>query len=205
MLKRQRQPSPLPSSPSIPFVADAPSDMIERDSKRRRTVPPVLEGAARGWAAGQSVPNDDDEYTYSDDEVQPDIPNPNQCQSTSEYKSTNTMLRELHTMHQHRLLFASPSDGQNSNILHTPNPMYTMSINSYQPSMSDKTHLPLPNECMRPVHTSQLVGKIVQSDGMLTEEAARVAELYEGPNKYLGSLFLSRRHTLDSSDEVSGR
>ncbi|KAF8203284.1 hypothetical protein BJ912DRAFT_943493 [Pholiota molesta] len=205
MLKRQRQPSPPPSSPSIPIVAESPADLVERNSKRRRTAAPVLDGTARGWAPEQAPPDDDEEYTYSDDEQ--DVahgPHPYPLQSQSEYTSANTMLRELHTMHQHRLLFSSPSEGQNSNTPLSPNPLDTTPLNRYHPPTSDKTHLPLQNEQMQSAYVSQSIDKGLHSDGLLMEEAIRVAELYEGPNKYLGSLFLSRRRKLDSSDEIPG-
>ncbi|KJA25955.1 hypothetical protein HYPSUDRAFT_64182 [Hypholoma sublateritium FD-334 SS-4] len=165
MLKRQRNSSPTPApSASTPVFADEPPD---RDTKRRRTAAPELDGRARGWAT-QPDGDDDDEYISQDEAPDPALPR------SEEYKSANTMLRELHTLHQHRLLFAS----------------------SPQPTSSpaaDKWHVPLltppPQKCGQP-------------GGPSVEEATRVAQQYEATNRNLGLLFLSRRRKLDPSDEI---
>lgn len=147
MLKRQRNTSPQPApSASGPVFADEPAD---RDSKRRRTVAPVLDGCARGWVT-QPDDDDDDEYLSADEAPHPALPR------SEEYKSANTMLRELHTLHQHRLLFASSPQPATS-----PTP--------------DKWHVPLltppPQKGGQPREIS-------------VEEATRVAQQYEATNRY---------------------
>ena len=79
-----------------------------RSTKRRRTLPPVLDGAQRGWA--KSLEDDEEEDDeYDDDDNYGNHPSPLDTQAAqSEYQTTNSMLRDLHTLHQHRLLFASP-------------------------------------------------------------------------------------------------
>ena len=148
MLKRQRNTSPHPApSGSTPMFADEPTD---RDSKRRRTAAPVLDGAARGWIA-QPDDEDDDEYVSHDEAPYPALPR------SEEYKCTNNMLRELHTLHQHRLLFASP-----------PQPASAPT--------HDKWHAPL---LMPPPQKGSLPAEIP------VEEATRVAQQYEATNRYV--------------------
>ncbi|KAF8971568.1 hypothetical protein BDZ97DRAFT_1251631 [Flammula alnicola] len=199
MLKRQRPPSP--SSSSIPFINDSPADLIERNSKRRRTVPPVLDGTARGWAAPRENEEEED-YTYSDHEV--DIVAPRhdyQQQAPSQYKSTNTMLRELHTLHQHRLLFATSTVAHNSDTNATiTSPLYPAPYPRH--ATPEKGHLQPQHDRLRTAHVSPLIDKGSQVNDTSMEEVNRVTERYEGTNKFLGSLFLSRRRKLDSSDEI---
>lgn len=114
MLKRQRPASPSPSSPSIPLITDSPlMDVNYRDTKRRRILPPVLDGPSRGWATHRETHNGEDEDEDDDEEVV--VGNDSQqdwhdagAASSAEYKATNNFLHELHALHQHRLAFASP-------------------------------------------------------------------------------------------------
>lgn len=175
MLKRQRPLSPPPAP--FPFFADSP-DLIDRDPKRRRTAAPVLDGSARGWATNPPPPLDDDEEEYisSNDEVPP----LNQIRPLSEeYKSTNTMLRELHTLHQHRLLFVSPS-AVHPVGMHAQHSALSQSASSHLPATSDKFHLSMPGRFRQAVPQK---GSPAQQ--MPLEEASRVAELYEDTNKYV--------------------
>lgn len=81
--------------------------------KRRRTAPPLLDGVSRGWAQQEE---EDEDYAASDSED--DAATCPLDGSTGEYSSTNSLLRELHTLNQHRLLFSSPTD--KSRILPLP-------------------------------------------------------------------------------------
>lgn len=253
MLKRQRPVSPPPTFPSVPLVtADPPTDFVERDTKRRRTLPPVLDGASRGWAQAPplSINNaeDDDEEDYiSDDAVENITPNFSiNCSLTqqqqpgnkdkAEYTSTNSFLRELHTLQQHRLLSSSsraPSSsssflcGSNSkDATHSSN---VLSYSGYPPPLT-KGHFNLLPQFEEPRVPSHMpltpVAKLFQqqSHEFPIDEIHSVTEHYEGTNKYvgltdvpaftnfsfvfarrfLGSLFLSRRRILDSSDQRPG-
>lgn len=179
MLKRQRAPSPpLPSS-SVPLITDTSGDVIERKTKRRRTQPPVLDGASRGWARPPETPSEDEEDFLSDDEVELLVPShpSQQQQQQSEYKSTNTMLRELHTQQQHRICFSSPPTAQNTSLSAS---LPHLTISSRHP---DKGLFPPQQERLRPAFPSVLMEKGYQDDGIATDEVNRVTERYEGTNK----------------------
>jgi len=223
MLKRSRPISPPPTSSSVPLVApDPPADLVGRDTKRRRTLPPVLDGTCRGWAQAPplliNISEDEEDDYISDDEIENIAPhsstncNLNQQPDKAEYTSTNSFLRELHTLQQHRLLFSSPqppsvpaflSCGSNpkdavhsSNILsyagyHPPPPLTKGHFNFLSqlpvegPRVSSQHMLPTP------------ISK-QPSYGSPIDEIHSVTEHYEGTNKFLGSLFLSRRRVLGS-------
>ncbi|KIM48430.1 hypothetical protein M413DRAFT_440160 [Hebeloma cylindrosporum] len=198
MLKRQRAPSPPLTSSSVPLVNDTSGDLIERKVKRRRTQPPVLDGASRGWARPLEDPSEDEEDFCSDDEVEnlaSSHPS-QQDQSQSEYKSTNTMLRELHTLQQHRICFSSPSPAPQTTSLSSGLPHLTIS------SRSPDKGLLLQQERLRPAFPSALMEKGYKGDGIASDEVNRVTERYEGTNKFIGSLFLSRRRELYSADKI---
>ena len=192
MLKRQRQTSPPPpSSSSVPLISNDPvADMIERerDSKRRRTLPPSLDGAARGWAKPEITEgyDDDQEEQYSDEEdaVYDYRPTRNQVTlASAEYKSTNTMLRDLHTLHQHRLLFSSPSPAMphitpTKLDYHSTHDASNMSYRS--PS---KTYMQPQPERLRPSYPSVELEKGLQLERNVPEEAEIVNERYENTNK----------------------
>lgn len=104
MLKRQRPISPPPSNPTVPLVESSAYNMI---SKRRRTMPPPLDGQSRGCGA---EPDYDDEWSDGESACQEggSATTSEQLDNSGEYKSTNTFLHELHTLQQHRLLFSPP-------------------------------------------------------------------------------------------------
>lgn len=197
MLKRQRPISPPPTFSTAPLViADSPVDFVGRDMKRRRTLPPVLDGACRGWA--QSLPlsindvEDDGEEDYiSDDEIEDIAPNFSiNCSLThqqpadkAEYTSTNSFLRELHTLQQHRLLSSSlPPPSTSSSFLCGSN-----SKDAHPPLT--KGHFNLPPQLERPRDMSPTpITKLSrqQSHGQPIDEIHSVTEHYEGTNKYVG-------------------
>jgi hypothetical protein len=119
MLKRQRQPSPPPPSTPflsadsftpVPVVVEPEDSERQRHAKRRRTQPPVLDGALRGWARAET--EDDGEEEVVEEEVGWSNLDENTTTTTTiseEYKSTNSILRDLHALHQHRVSFSSPT------------------------------------------------------------------------------------------------
>jgi len=177
MLKRQRAPSPPLSLSSVPFISDAPGDLFERRAKRRRTQPPVLDGASRGWARPQETPSEDEEDLISDDEAELLVPSHPSQEQESEYKSANTMLRKLHTLQQDRTCFSSSSTAQNT-FLSTSLPHLT--ISNCHP---DKGLLPPQQERLRAAFPSVPMEKGYSDDGVATDEVNRVTERYEGTNK----------------------
>ena len=207
MLKRQRPVSPIPTFSSVPLVIADP--FVERDMKRRRTLPPVLDGACRGWAqAPLSINNeeDDGEEDYiSDDENKNIVPNcsincslpQQQPGDKAGYTSTNSFLRELHTLQQHRLLFSfppPPPSASPSSFLcgsNTKDAAHSLSYSGYNPPpIKGHFNLPLQLPIERPrvsSHTSTTpTGKLSQqqSQEFPIDEIHSVTEHYEGTNKY---------------------
>ena len=211
MLKRQRPVSPTPTFSSVPLViADPSADFVGRDMKRRRTLPPVLDGACRGWAqAPLSINNeeDDGEEDYiSDDEIKNVVPNCSiNCGLTQQqqpgdktgYTSTNSFLRELHTLQQHRLLFSSPpppgSASASSSLCgsNLKDAAHSLSYSGYHsPPIKGPFNLPLQMPIERPRVSSHMsptpTAKLFQpqSHGLPIDEIHSVTEHYEGTNKY---------------------
>ena len=204
MLKRQRPVSPTPTFLSVPLViADPSADFVGRDTKRRRTLPPVLDGAYRGWAqAPLSIDNEDDgeEDYISDDEIKNIAPNSSiSCQQQQQpgdkagYTSTNSFLRELHTLQQHRLLSFSPPPPPSSasSLLCGSNSKDAVQFSSYSgyhsPPIKGHFNLPLQlrprvSSHMSPTPTAKLSQQ--QSHGFPIDEIHSVTEHYEGTNKY---------------------
>ncbi|KAF5368421.1 hypothetical protein D9758_002374 [Tetrapyrgos nigripes] len=113
MLKRQRPASPPLSSSNVPLLTDS-SNLEAPNAKRRRTLPPVLDGKLRGWTT-PSEPIDDGDDGYEDEDEDDGILHQQDHSTTfqydhSPYKSTNNLLHELHTLNKHRLLFAPPQE-----------------------------------------------------------------------------------------------
>jgi hypothetical protein len=93
----------------VPVVVEPEDSEGQRHAKRRRTQPPVLDGALRGWARVE--PDDDGEEEVVEEEVGWSNLDENPTATTKiseEYKSTNLILRDLHALHQHRVSFSSP-------------------------------------------------------------------------------------------------
>ncbi|TFK41388.1 hypothetical protein BDQ12DRAFT_438504 [Crucibulum laeve] len=216
MLKRQRAVSPPPSTPSVPLLDSSSMDMlIDRDPKRRRTLPPVLDGPSRGW--GRPYTDDSYEEDYEENDSDPIYPDTGDHDAvaaldTVEYKSANNVLRELHTLNQHRLLFASTSNVpphylpmKRTSHTYLP-PTASSDSDAHLPPTFLKTFLPAISERPR-LHSATLSHHNDEPEnknthGMFVEEGHCVKERYESSNKFLGSLFLSRRRELGSSTDT---
>lgn len=194
MLKRQRPASPPPSARDIPLMMAAESlmDAPQRTAKRRRVLPPLLDGKARGWGLRgddnidyDNEEDDEEEESASEESVHQNV------HDAGQYKSTNSFLHDLHALHQHRLIFSSSPPH-----LHlTPN--QRQYINSHGLFHPDQGSSPIPgkvlpplSECPRP--HSQLnqcisIGPMPQSgdDGNRMDEVQRVKERYEETNKFV--------------------
>ena len=180
MLKRQRPSSPPPSVSNVPLISDPPLDYADRPSKRCRTKPPSLNGAERGWATIA-----DDEEDDGEEDVYDESPSNTASYATStsippephitHYKSTNDLLRELHVLNQHRLVFSTPTSSCHSGLdSHTSSGQKDQYSVGYMPlaqigaQVSYQTH-----------------GSKQGDDGQVWEEAQLVQDRYEAHNRFV--------------------
>lgn len=173
MLKRQRPSSPPPSISDIPLVDDS-----SHDFKRRRILPPILDGPSRGWGTSQEEEIYGEDASTSDEELEnatassfnPDV---------VEYSSANTVLRELHTLNQHRLTQA-PSRNAARSSTHFIDPC------SYShPICLSKSHLPPISDRLRAQAETKI--PLSQSHEPLSsnsDESRIVMQRYEDTNRY---------------------
>lgn len=207
MLKR-RASSPLPTSMSdVPIILDEKL----HDPKRRRILPPVLDGQMRGWG----TPQDKMYETFDEeDDGEEDIPDDEDPDATynkhldSPYKSANGFLHELHTLQRHRLLFSSQSAHE-----------FSPNRRRDAPSVKD------PASTRAPIHSSTSGGG-EESSLLLATNSGKQQELnsvrnhYEEMNRWtfftfeskqiliafcrlLGSVVLSRRRELGPGVETN--
>ena len=188
MLKRQRPSSPPPSISNIPLVDDS-----SHDFKRRRILPPILDGPSRGWGASQ------EEDIYEEDASTLGEEQENTSSSSNpdvvEYSSANTVLRELHTLNQHRLTqaFASPPRNAARSSAHFIDPYsYSHLSKSHLPPISDRlraqaeTRISLPHE---PLSSN-------------SDESRIVMQRYEDTNRYLDYLYDNENSSLNSRQVI---
>lgn len=188
MLKRQRPSSPPPSISNIPLVDDS-----SHDFKRRRILPPILDGPSRGWGASQ------EEDIYEEDASTLGEEQENTSSSSNpdvvEYSSANTVLRELHTLNQHRLTqaFVSPPRNAARSSAHFIDPYsYSHLSKSHLPPISDRlraqaeTRISLPRE---PLSSN-------------SDESRIVMQRYEDTNRYLDYLYKNENSSLNSRQVI---
>jgi len=199
MLKRQRPVSPPPSHHTIPLVADPLPFRTDpgRDFKRRRVLPPSLDGHSRGWGVPDPADgaDDDEEYVASEGEaVEGNDDRSAWAEHTSEYQKANNVLHELHALHQHRLLFSS-----NSHLsLPQRSPLEPSTLGTHHHDRHSKMIMP-----QRPVMQTKdpafdPSGSGYSGSHSSKDEVHRVTERYGDTNRLLGSLFLSRRRQLEA-------
>ncbi|KAG8220101.1 hypothetical protein J3R82DRAFT_1120 [Butyriboletus roseoflavus] len=218
MLKRQRPVTPPPSSlddppsffsnnPIRPLQPSLTADPSQPRSKRQRVRPPPLDGALRGWleseSAGLHWESDGEEDWIEDthDTFRSPLP---PSTTIDQYKDANSLLHQLHVLNQHRLLFAhSPRDRRLSPCPRVPLP-------------TAHTHVQDPHARQRPAAwtdgssyhsaSSQVARDRLASRSFcigsakekgLVEEVQCVRQRYEDANRFLGSLFLSRRREVE--------
>ncbi|KAJ7275271.1 hypothetical protein B0H12DRAFT_1086527 [Mycena haematopus] len=185
MLKRQRAISPPPSNPAIPLVSD-PTESHRRESKRRRVLPPSLDGQYRHAAfrgTEDDGEEDDEEVDFSGRQNPPDAAPSRSAAYNTEYQSANTFLHDLHALHRHRLIFSSP-----------PSPLLQPGLLPFRDD--EKSYLPPIANYSRTLDKQDLSGGM-QGFELPVEEVQSVKERYEDTNRLLGSLFLTRRKQLD--------
>ncbi|KAJ7786072.1 hypothetical protein B0H16DRAFT_1355206 [Mycena metata] len=186
MLKR-RAISPPPGS-AIPLVSDPP-DSYRRESKRRRILPPSLDGQSRRSilpAEDEDGEEDDEDDVHLSNGRNPFGPGPSASPvHNTEYESANTFLHDLHALQRHRLIFSSSS------------PPFLQPDIPAAPHTQDKSYLsPMPDFARTP-DKKDPSGMHDFGCGPSVEEVQSVKERYEDTNKLLGSLFLTRRKQLD--------
>ncbi|KAI0651643.1 hypothetical protein C8Q79DRAFT_1004918 [Trametes meyenii] len=210
MLKRRRSsPSFVPDSPYA--AAPEPTiDVFERVVKRRRQVTPQDHFAVYGKGAQYTDDTDGEEDIEGDkrDGGQSHYPQgSDRLEQAGEYRSANTLLHDLHAEHRHRMLFflpRLPSDVSTPQC-HLYNE-YHHHHHHHSTSTTDKT-LPAPVDAEPPSaalhkHTPSFTISIPSKDANTVDhvEVQRVTQRYEDTNRYLGSLFLSRRKHPDTPE-----
>lgn len=165
MLKRQRPASP-PSIPTIPLAIDeSPFEIAYHQSKRRRVLPPVLDGQMRGW--GKTDHEDDDEQECEKEDPGNATNIDGGFTDTTGYKSANGVLYELHELHRRRYLSSS-----SSSLSHPPT--------ICSPQIHDKN-----GTLAAQLWPSGLNLELEGPENVTpTDELSRVTERYEESNRY---------------------
>ncbi|KIJ68751.1 hypothetical protein HYDPIDRAFT_106992 [Hydnomerulius pinastri MD-312] len=253
MLKRQRPATPPPSSlddaPSyfpdrpvkpLPQRGADPSLSYEPRVKRRRVHAPVLDGQLRGWLTPNPIhlnrgeSDGEEDWVEGVDDAAEENHQSGALSSISpadaeRYKHANTLLHELHALHQHRLLFTNSAFQEvhlNQNLTpgipppttDTHHPHFYAHLSGYGhgvgkpsplsqstggkmslPELSDR---PMPSFHSHSAHLTPTGREYVTQpaqDQVDVHEVQTVRERYEDANRLLGSLFLSRRRELQGS------
>lgn len=198
---------------------DLASSMSEPCDKRRRLQRPD-HGRLRGWTPSSSDilheehgdgEEDVERSSHGDgtEELYDGIPNQSTSRGGRGYKQTNSILHEVHVLNQHRLIFSPserPSHSYAPEILpHSahirPNPQGTTEFGCGLPQ-SAHSKSPMASNSFQPVHrirAGQSCSANVADDQADMHEAQAVWERYGCTNKFLGSLFLSRRRELQEA------
>ncbi|KAI0361850.1 hypothetical protein OH77DRAFT_1516760 [Trametes cingulata] len=213
MLKRQR------SSPS--FVPDAPYaatpdpaiDAYERVAKRRRHFGRPRDQATPHWNGVWHQDDTDGEEDVEYDEQASGSPDSSEraqrLEVAGEYRHVNSLLHDLHAEQRHRVLFSSPFPPSHLPVLHNRPQSQDPLPN---PSSSDKTVPALSADGAQASahHDDRRCGpsftiSIPIKDASVVDhvEVQRVKQRYEDTNRYLGSLFLSRRRQPDDPNHPS--
>lgn len=155
----------------------------------------MLDGDRRGWGRGvhhHEEPCDaDDEYDDEEDEQSCKADDAaeggnadEQPDSAGMYKSTNSLLHDLHALHQHRLIFSNPSTPSSS--LDSPNQLRP--VTNHYPTTYDSATLTkatspiIPEPCQRlPTYFPEPSKE--SEDGMYLGEVQKVKERYEDTNR----------------------
>jgi len=179
---------------------------------------PILDGEKRGWGVPTLDPYDNE---YEDEELEQDEVGERHIDDghwldSGEYRSTNSFLHELHTLHQHRVsncptsspLASSSQIRQPTSSQSSPlRPSIRFSPSGYD-NVPTKSALPPISELSANVTSLYEELDVQRSlhghDGgnmMIVDEVQMVKERYEDTNRLLGSLVLSRRRELQGSPD----
>ncbi|GBE78148.1 hypothetical protein SCP_0110310 [Sparassis crispa] len=203
MLKRQRAPSPLPDFPQVSH--EVALDVHERVVKRRRHLAPPSNGP-RGSAinGGEEEEDDEDDQTWLLDEGRPEYSRgiSRWQEEAGLYKAANTLLHDLHAEQRHRMTFSSSSSSTTplaAHEAHSP-----LDNGAHMSWLSYPTKDPCSPIHGAPSQIHQEHPKHVFFDDAIPPaeaEGQSVTQRYEDTNRYLGSLFLSRRRLLDTHED----
>ncbi|KAM6497915.1 hypothetical protein JOM56_005863 [Amanita muscaria] len=177
MLKRQRPATPpIPSLPLLEEPSPLDAMVMEREYKRRRTTSTSItpqDDHLKGRASSPRPAVSQSGNFKEDTEIAVD----------SQYKSANSILRELHTLHQHRLLFTGALPGHGV-------PFQSSSVPPSSQSKSDGSS--------SLEHCKQTQS---ETESPCQDEQNQVKERYEDTNRLLGLTFLSRRKQLGLDEQ----
>lgn len=199
MLKRQRPASPLPS---VSF-GDAGTDLIDisgtHGAKRRRVFAPVLDGALRGWGT-MGAAAFEEEYPEEEEEVDElrseggnregglETRSGDREGAVEVYKSTNSLLHDLHTLQQfHRLAsgsFSSSSPRASAQQHRPPSPPQHTYSKGVLPHISERPHQSShSNPSISGLGDQKCITTGTSAGGM-DPKVQRVKERYEDTNRY---------------------
>ncbi|KAI8995318.1 hypothetical protein BD414DRAFT_479197 [Trametes punicea] len=207
MLKRRRSSSTfIPDSSYIGSAPEPAIDAFERVAKRRRPFASLRRQHAAQETSSRTEDDTDGEEDVEGEESYTDQLEPvdeeRRLRQTGDYRSVNSLLHDLHAEQRHRMLFSSPHPLQLS-MLHHSHPVlldsasssidkavHVISADSKTPSVHHEGHKSFsPSSFTIPSRETSVVDHV---------EVRRVTERYEDMNRYLGSLFLSRRRQSDT-------
>ncbi len=181
MLKRQRQPSPPPSS-SVPFISD---DIPI--SKRPRIQPPVLDGQARGRVWDDA--DDDGEEDVHDSFPENQWPQAPQTLLSSEYKSANSVLHDLHALNRHRMIFSNPNFNSIDPYGLSPTCITPQTKAVMSPILPHHHQDPAPDHKSSQTHLDYPSPNDASSSTTIHNEEQKVKERYEDSNKFVSFPF----------------
>ncbi|KAI0374380.1 hypothetical protein BV20DRAFT_961530 [Pilatotrama ljubarskyi] len=214
MLKRQRSSPSFTPAPPYAATPEPALDVYDRVAKRRRQLEPprdrpTIQGNS-AWNADDTDGEEDIDHDGQGNGLQGPLQRAGRLEEAGEYRDVNTLLHDLHAEQRHRLLFSSPLPP-----FHHPNLHHRSQPEHYHhpyPSSSDKTVPALsfdgsqaaPHRDNRK-HAPSFTISIPIKDASAVDhvEVQRVTQRYEGTNRYLGSLFLSRRTQFDTPGHPS--
>ncbi|KAI0670110.1 hypothetical protein C8Q78DRAFT_1080007 [Trametes maxima] len=211
MLKRRRSsPSFVPESPYV-AAPDPAIDAFERVVKRRRHITPHDHSVVYGHEVRHGDDTDGEEDVEGDkhDGGQSHYPSgSHRLEQAGEYRSANTLLHDLHAEHRHRMLFSSPHPFSEMptlhHRLHNEHHHHIVDVPSTDKTLPNLTNVESPSlEYQK--HTPSFTVSIPSKNANVVDhvEVQRVTQRYEDTNRYLGSLFLSRRKQPDSLEDPS--
>ncbi|OSD06011.1 hypothetical protein PYCCODRAFT_1464693 [Trametes coccinea BRFM310] len=207
MLKRRRSsPSFVPDSP-YDATPESAKDVFERVAKRRRPFAHTRDqGNAQERGSWTVDDTDGEEDVEGDDDSPERSEQAARLQQAGDYRHVNSLLHDLHAEQRHRMLFSSTLP---PSLLSTPQ-YFPAEQSRGAPQSTDKITPTLSNDgdtssaphaSQKPMPTFTISIPCKEASVMDHVEVRHVEERYADMNRYLGSLFLSRRKSSDSPSQ----
>ncbi|KAH9890907.1 hypothetical protein C8Q73DRAFT_792357 [Cubamyces lactineus] len=120
-----------------------------------------------------------------------------------EYRNVNSLLHDLHAEQRHRMLFSTSLPPSHLPMLHHAEHTYAVAASADKtvPALS-RNGLPSAQDEGRKAPSSFTISIPSKDTAMVDHvEVQRVTERYEDTNRYLGSVFLSRRRQFDTTSQ----